>query len=361
MNGVNENQTTQNTTAPSTEPVITNVTPAPATNVQKTTPAQPQQSLGSNVVIAPPSSAPIDASTDPTMAAHKTPTFVQPAPAPSAPVLTPEPPKEPETNTQETTPPEEPPKEEVVEVPKKRSGIGFILIIILILIGLNVYQYLESQAKVQKLQFECTPVTTYDTEKELDLKSTIVRDLYNKVKTNIREDLAHNTFDDELKRYLAFRQIPNGDFYDSNCNLFDNTKMQLYTCPTNENYHPLAFKVETFEREYKKLFGANTQVPHGNIQLSNKCFGGYQYIEGRGEYVQGKCAENVPTSFKTVKTLTKAISRNNTIILTEEVVYKGTDTLKVPEYLKNGTYTYTFKLDINYNYVYVTKDFTPKY
>jgi len=193
------------------------------------------------------------------------------------------------------------------------------------------------------------------------LNSTIVQDLYNKVTTNIREDLAHIEFDDQLKRYLAYRQIPTADFYDSNCGYFNNTSMQLYTCPDNGKFHPLAIKVETFEREYKKLFGANTEVPHANIQLGNKCLGGYQYIEERGEYVQGSCKESVPTSFRKDAKLKTAKSKNNVIVLTEEVTYKGTDTQTVPEYLNNGTYTYTFKLDTNYNYVYVSRDFKAKY
>ena len=87
-------------------------------------------------------------------------------------------------------------------------------------------------------------------------------DLYNKVETNIREDLAHHDFDENLKRYLAFRQMPTKDFYDSNCNYFNDAAMQLYTCPTAKDFHPLAIKVESFAREYKKLFGANMKKFH---------------------------------------------------------------------------------------------------
>ena len=379
MNGVtNNNQPTSNTTNPTvvpaqptqpvqpaqavqpvitsstvqSTPVITQATPTPAVAPAVAAPAQP--SLGANVVIAPPQAEPINASTNNQAAAVNT-----APPAPTQPAVEEKKEQVEEKATEE--PANNVTAQAVDAAPPKKKSPFFIILLILILIGLNVYQYLDTKSKVQKLEFECTPVSTFDKEKELDLNSTIVRDLYNKVKTTIREDLAHMDFDDELKRYLTYRQIPTSDFYDSNCNYFDNTAMQLYTCPTSKDFHPYAFKVETFEREYKKLFGANTTVPNGNIQLGNKCLGGYQYIEERGEYVQGSCKENIPTSFKATKKLTKAISRNNAIILTEEVQYKGTDTQTVPDYLENGTYTYTFKLDTNYNYVYVSREFTPKY
>ncbi len=380
MNGVTNNNTTQTTQEPKLVPIAgqaqptvvqptvpqqvqpvaqpTVQAPAQPTPVEVTPPAPQPNSLGDNVVIAPPQEGPINASTG----NSQEPSFAKP----QQPSVAPEP--QPVEATQPTPTPTEQPQVEEQQVnveqpipPKKSGGKGLLLIIILILIALNVYQYLNTQSQVNKMNFECTPVSTYEKEKELDLKSTIVQDLYNKVETSMREDLAVHEFNDSLKRYLAFRQIPTKDFYDSNCNYFNNTAMQLYTCPTSKDFHPLAIKVETFEREYKKLFGANTTVPNDNIQLGNKCLGGYQYIPDRGEYVQGKCSENVPTSFKKEQKLVKAISRNNVIIISEEVVYKGTDSQTVPEYLKNGTFTYTFKLDTNYNYVYVSREFTPKY
>ncbi len=360
MNGETNNQTTnvvnEPTLVPAQQPQIVN-SPAPQPVVQPAPSSPADNSLGSNVKIAPPQAEPINAS--PAAGSTSVVNAKQPQPQPT---VTPqpqvEPPKEPETPPPAAL---QPTPDVQNEQPKKKSNFKFVIIFIIILIGLNVYQYLDTQSKVQKLNYECTPVSSYETEKDLDLNSTIVQDLYNKVSTTMREDLAHINFDDQLKRYLVYRQIPTRDFYDSNCGYFDNTSMQLYTCPNNNEFHPLAFKIETFEREYKKLFGANTQVPHANIQLGNKCLGGYQYIEERGEYVQGNCKENVPTSFRKEAKLKTAKSKNNVIVLTEEVAYKGTDSQTVPAYLKNGTYTYTFKLDTNYNYVYVSRDFTAKY
>lgn len=371
MNGVTNNNTTQTNAEPKLVPTTngqvaapTITSTAPQTVAQPTIqPVQPEvkqpdNSLGANVIIAPPQEGPINASTgnnqDP---AFKKPQQVQPQ-QPTVPEATPVQVTPTPTQVEEVV--QEPSNTQEVP-PKKKSNTPLIIIIILILIALNAYQYLNTQSKIKQLNFECTPVSTYEKEKELDLNSTIVRDLYNKAETTIREDLANPEFNDELKRYLAFRQIPNKDFYDSNCNYFNNSAMQGITCPTSKDFHPLALKTETFEREYKKLFGANTTVPNGNIQLSNKCLGGYQYIPDRGEYVQGKCGESDSTPLKKNAKLIKAISRNNVIILTEEVVYKGTDSQTVPEYLNNGTFTYTFKLDTNYNYVYVSREFTPKY
>ena len=38
---------------------------------------------------------------------------------------------------------------------------------------------------------------------------------------------------DQLKLYLAFKQIPTGKFYESNCNLFSETAMEPFTSSTS--------------------------------------------------------------------------------------------------------------------------------
>lgn len=250
------------------------------------------------------------------------------------------------------------------EPPKKKgkgSFIVFLVLIILLLILGIYYQILNHKKEIEQLNYECTPVSTTQEEKELDLKSTIVQDLYSKVATTIREDLAEDEFNDSMKLYLAYRQIVPNKFYDSNCNLYRHDSMEPYTCNVTTSFTPKAFKEEVLQQEVKKLFGERTEIPNANIQLGRACVGGYQYIADRGEYVQGYCKEHSATTLRVTKTLTKAISKNSTIILTEEVKYYGNEESPVPDYLKSGTYIYTFRLDTNYNYVLMSKEYQQKY
>lgn len=248
-------------------------------------------------------------------------------------------------------------KKRVTSQPKKKNVLAIILLVVIVmLIGYIFIMVQSNKTKLLQMQEACSPVSTIRGDKELDLNSTIVQDLYNKVKTNIREDLASVAFDDEMKRYLAARQIAYDNIYDSNCNLFDKVTMEPYICVENSTFSPTAFKEETLEVEIKKLFGENTNIPKGNVQLGKTCLGGYQYIEKRGEYVQGYCEEDSTTQYRVTKTLVKAVSNRTTIKLTEEVKYHGAEQLNLPEYLKSGKYVYTFKLDSNYNYVYVSKN-----
>lgn len=251
----------------------------------------------------------------------------------------------------------EPPKQ-VEEKPKKKKNTlaRFFFLIILIMgaaIGYLFYSYKNTLIKLGEV---CTPVSTNKESKNLNLNSTIVQDLYSKVKTNIREDLAESSLNDTMKLYLAFKQIPKSKFYESNCNLFDISSMIPYTCSTSTNFIPLAFKEEALIVEYKKLFGENQKFTLDNIQIGKNCIVGYQYIKERGEYVQGQCNENVTTTYKVKKDLIEATSFDATIILREQVKYSSSEGMSLPEHLRNGIYKYTFKLDTNYNYALISKE-----
>lgn len=238
---------------------------------------------------------------------------------------------------------------------KKNGGIKFLLFLILVLIGgiAFLWRYHESQMLVMKEK--CTPVSTSGESKKLDLKSTIVKDLYSKVYTTIREDVGQSELNDELKLYLAFRQIPNNAFYDSNCNLFVSAGIEPFVCEESSSFRPKAFKVDTLQLEVKKLFGDDVNIANQNIQLGNSCMGGYEYIAERGEYVEGFCKSSAVTMFRADKKLISATSTENTIVLRENVKYYGSEGVLLPERLVSGIYEYTFKLDVNYNYIYMSK------
>lgn len=247
---------------------------------------------------------------------------------------------------------------------KSKKKISLAPIFLLIIIGLAVYIFYSSnnyKNQIENLNYNCTPITASKEEVKLDLNSTIVKNLYSKVATTIREDLAQPEFNDNMRLYLAYRQILETEKYDSNCNLFDKLKMEPYTCEVTPNFRPKAFKEETLLQKIKEMYGENSRIELANIKLGTACIGGYQYIPERGEFVQGLCTQQTATSYKVTKTLKEATSTRTTIILTEEVKYRENEKMPLPEYLKSGLYYYTFRLDMNYNYVLVSKTYQSKY
>ena len=250
----------------------------------------------------------------------------------------------------------DPPK----EIVKKSKLTPILIIIVLFLVFYTFYSNNQHNKQIQYLKYKCTPITSKE-ETKLDINSTLVQDLYSKVKTNIREDIANPNLDDSMKLYLAYRQIKENDKYDTNCNLFSSTAMEPYKCQVSTTFTPKAFKEETLKQEIKKLFGEETNIPFKNIQLGSSCVVGYQYISARGEFVEGYCKQSTATSYKVTKTLKEATSTRSTIILKEEVKYHENEKLSLPDYLKSGIYVYTFRLDMNYNYVLVSKTYESKY
>lgn len=261
--------------------------------------------------------------------------------------------------------PEEKPKEvkqeEVIVEEKKpevqikyiyrKSLFGRIFLFLLIALGIyTFYSNYKYNQVINSMNKNYSPVSTIGDYKNLDINSTFVKDLYNKVKTSVREDIAEYELNDSMKLYLAYRAIPNTSFFKTDCTGFDDALMVPYTCPYG--FEPNAFKEETLKIEYEKLFGEGS-YKSGNIQIGKNCVGGYEYIASKGEYVQGSCNSNQAVIIKANKELKEAISYESTIYLKEDVKYISEGTL--PGKLENGTYVYVFKLDNNYNYNYITK------
>lgn len=250
----------------------------------------------------------------------------------------------------------ETPVVEPVQAPKKKKNIIARLFFLIILgmggyIAFQTYQYKLYRNYMVKT---CTPVSTMKEEKELDINSNIVQDLYGKVKTTIREDLVESELNKEMKLYLAYRQIPQGSLFKSTCTGFDPSQMIPYTCD-DIDFEPFVFKKEDLKIEYEKLFGEDPNFEYGNIQIGKSCIGGFEYIESRGEYVQGTCKESTTTTYRVKKELIKATSKQSTIYLRESVRYSSSEGQSLPSHLRNGNYVYVFKLDKNYNYNFVNK------
>ena len=345
---------------PVAQPQIVQPTPV----VQQATPVVQQQSVVEQPVIQ--QTAPVVQPQQPTVQATEPPKEEEPKIRPIALTAIEDPGKETKKETVEEEKPAEPvieqPVEEQPKQKKKRFSLSPILFLIVLILGAyTVYAEKTHKSEIESLNYNCTAVTASKEETKLDLESTLVKDLYGKVETTLKEDLAQSYFNDNMKLYLAYRQIPDKDKYSSNCNLFDTQKMEPFKCEGNPNFSPKAFKVETLEREYKKLFGEKSQMPVGNVQLGSSCYGGYERIDQRGEFVQGYCSQGNATSYKVTKKLVEATSSRNIILLKEEVKYHENEGMALPDFLKSGYYYYTFRLDLNYNYVLVSKEYQSKY
>ena len=358
-NGVNTNNNVNNNIQTGVTPTYNQVPQQPV--IQQTTTVQPQtvqqQAVQQQVpaVQQQPQVVATQPITQQTVQAPEQPTIVQTAEEENIN-------KTDEQQTQQETPKQQ---EMIGEKPKKeKKKISFtpiLLLIILILGGYTIYSSKTHKSEIDNLNYNCTAVTASKEEVKLDLNSTLVKDLYSKVETTIREDIAQPEFNNNMRIYLAYRQILEKDKYDSNCNLFDSQKMEPYKCEISLNFVPKAFKVETLVEEYKKLFGEKSTIQLENAQLGSSCIGGYEYIEQRGEYVQGYCEKDNATSYKATKKLVEATSSRNIVILKEEVKYHENEGMSLPAFLKSGYYYYTFRLDLNYNYVLVSKEYQSKY
>ena len=326
------------------------------------------QSLGSNVKIAP--AQPMYDENDNVIAQP------EPTPPPRPTITQPTPPvpgeppqiqiKQEEVPTTQPAPTEEKEQTEqaavVEQAPKRRrlSLTPLFLIIIVALIGYMIYTKNDAANEVDELKYQNIVTNTNGDKVELDIKSTLIQDLYTKVATTVREDIANPNLDDEMKRYLAYRQINSNMIYESQCNLFDQNKIYSYKCDDKE-FKPNAFKEETLDLEIKKIFGENSEVEKGNIQLGRQCIGGYEYIAERGEYVQGQCLENNAVTISVKKEIISAYRINDEVVIEEETKYISGNKGDIPSILKDGIYIYTFKLDTNLNYAYISKDYRTKY
>ena len=157
------------------------------------------------VKIAPPNENPIDASK------QQAPSPVQVQQTTSGPQLPPQIPNQNnniqqnmntsniQTNQQINTQPiTNPPKEKK----KKNILVPILLLLLLILGGYTVYSSKNYQNTISIIKNKCSPVKE-GKETKLDINSELVQELYKKVSTNIREDIANSEFNDNMKIYLA--------------------------------------------------------------------------------------------------------------------------------------------------------------
>ena len=237
----------------------------------------------------------------------------------------------------------------------KNNATVFLLLVILCLGGACYYFNKEKNDTIYYYKNLYSPINSSE-EKKLDNDSAIVLNLYNRVKTSGMEDVANPNFDDNLKRYLAYRNLTTNDIYPSNCNLFKTSDLKFFDCD-DKTYIPNAFNEESLLLKYIEIFGDEYLISHASIQLGNSCLGGYEYIPERKEYVQGKCSRSDKELIKAEKSIESVTSTEDVIKINETVRYikAGMD---VPDYLKNGIYTYTFKLDKNFNYRFISKELT---
>ena len=232
------------------------------------------------------------------------------------------------------------PVQQVVVQKVKNKATPILLLVILLFGGAAYMQYTQNQKLVNYYKNEYSPINS-KSEKKLNLDSSLVKSLYNMVKTTGDEDYANPEFDNNLKRYLAYRNMPINNINTSLANQIQNAI---------NKFSELEISMDT-------MFGENHGIIHDNIQLGRECIGGFEYIESRGEYVQGNCTRKTANLVNVDKELVDAKSIESHIYLEEKVRYYPADNNEIPSYLHSGNYKYTFRLDRNYNYVYVNREY----
>ena len=238
---------------------------------------------------------------------------------------------------------------------KSKAGLIFTILIILGLAG-GIYYFYDQNVKLKDYyEHNYSPLNSKE-EKDLELDSFIVTDLYNRFKTSAKEDYLERDFNSNtMKLYFGIRNVSSKDYVESNCNLFNNTQMKYVTCKDDE-YTPFAIDEDVLKLKLVELYGDNNGIQLGNIQLGNSCYGGFQYIADREQFVKGHCNSSVIALIDATKELYKATTKESEIKIYEKVRYFTTAT-DVPEYLRSGKYVYTFTLDPNYNYILKSKEF----
>lgn len=307
------------------------VTPQP---VVSPAPAQPAP----NVVIAPPQEGPVDASKK----AQVTEKVVEEAPTPE--------------KVEEAPQPE-------VKVVKKSSALAPFLFLAVLVLGFYIYYSQSTHQKIiASLNASCSFPNVEKETTSLKIDSSLVQNLYHKVKTNIREDIANPELDNSMKLYLAYRLVSDSDKIDTdNCNLFNPQGMEPFICEVSSRFVPKTIDENIMKLKISELFGEENDVVMGNIQLGSSCIGGYQYVPDRGQFVQGYCDRGNAIFISVDKKVVEATKEHNRIVIKEEVKYHENEKISVPDYLKSGYYYYTFKLDSNNNYIYVSKTYSSKY
>ncbi len=240
---------------------------------------------------------------------------------------------------------------------KKKSHTGLILsLFIIICLGGACFFLYQKWMETEDYYLNYYSPINSKTETKLDLESPVIVDLYNKFKTDESEDyFGKDINQNDMKLYLALRNVSYNYYLDSNCNKYDNTKMQSFNCPNN--YTTKAIDENIVKEELIKLYGENHDIQLNDVTLGNSCYGGYQYIQERKQFVLGRCIGNVQSRIKTEKKLLEATTTDTNIVIKEKVRYYSTS-IDVPDYLKDGTYIYKFRLDNNYNYIFVSKEYS---
>ena len=130
----------------------------------------------------------------------------------------------------------------------RNNATVFLLLVIACLFGACYYFNKEKNDTINYYKNIYSPINTKE-EVKLEVNSTLVLSLYNRVSTSVLEDIANPNFDDNLKRYLAYRNLSTDVIYSSNCNLFNVGSMKYFTC-NDKSYVPNAFKEESSENDF---------------------------------------------------------------------------------------------------------------
>lgn len=279
---------------------------------------------------------------------------------------------------------------------EKKSNKGLVIslvIFILATIGLGVYLAYDKglldfiKPKVKENKNEETKKEIKD--EELDINSRLVQNLYNEVSKetenptwlnfwmynntgsndfNMEEDFNSETSEEIVKMQIVFSNLTEKDSLNINCDEYEipdfQDKEYYSLCYAEKNmnfFEPrAAYKKETVENVYKKLFGSNSKLDTSVVMYANGfTLPTYYYIAKYDLYVayRAELGGTYGSGGYSTK-LEKASKKGDEIKIFESVKkYEESNSSNPTETELTDTFTfvYTFKLDKDGMYNFISR------
>lgn len=247
---------------------------------------------------------------------------------------------------------------------EERGNSWLIVVLVFVVIALAGYIVYDKMMKDDTTTIEKESVNNSIKEensgqqKNLSVDSFLVQNLYRKVTTNKgEEETSGYQLDDMMKLYLAYRQVPRSNFFQTNCDGYQGTK--AYACNPQMGI-PYGVNASSIQEQVKELFGENVVIPNQSITRSTfNVLGVYvEYIPSRDIYLIGSNVGGGTDDVSLTKTLTSAYIKDAILYLEEDVNYtQSTISSEASNYYTkyNGKYRYQFKMEDG-RYIYINKE-----
>ncbi|MBO5138250.1 MAG: hypothetical protein J6B89_01250 [Bacilli bacterium] len=259
---------------------------------------------------------------------------------------------------------------------ENRSIIVLTIILLLGLLGTSGYiiydKVLKNQSSTtieEKNKKDNININDNDknTEKNLDINSPGVQELYSKVSSNRdghfstawmwpqQDKIIANELDEASKMKLVYINVKKDRMSSLNCSTIvpQSIDQKFMACPSGES-NSIIYSIDKaeIERIYKDIFGKNATLDTSvNIETHEISVEKYSYVPSIDKYVLYTFAGGGTIGKSTTKTLTKATKIGDEIKIYEELTNFDLD-----EKIGTEQYVYTFKLEDDIHYYFYSRE-----